>query len=192
MKRIAIMVVLLIAGVGTAARAQDHVEVGAFADYFKLQDTGTNFAGLGARAAINVIKYAQLEAEMSYDFNQVFTENFTNTGTGTITSQGSNIRVLHGMFGPKVHTPGPVQFFATVKGGAVNFRFDPRPASFSTFTGSVDNLRTNNVSAVLYPGGGVEAFLGPFGLRAEVGDEIIFFNGARHNLRVTFGPTIRF
>jgi len=192
MKRIAIMVVLLIAGVGTAARAQDHVEVGAFADYFKLQDTGTNFAGLGARAAINVIKYAQLEAEMSYDFNQVFTENFTNTGTGTITSQGCNIRVLHGMFGPKVHTPGPVQFFATVKGGAVNFRFDPRPASFSTFTGSVDNLRTNNVSAVLYPGGGVEAFLGPFGLRAEVGDEIIFFNGARHNLRVTFGPTIRF
>jgi len=56
----------------------------------------------------------------------------------------------------------------------------------------VNNLRTNNVDAALYPGGGIEAFLGPFGLRAEVGDEIIFVNGAHHNWKISFGPQIRF
>jgi hypothetical protein len=38
----------------------------------------------------------------------------------------------------------------------------------------------------------VEGFVGPVGLRLEVGDDIYFDNGARNNLRVTFGPTIRF
>jgi hypothetical protein len=173
------------------ARAQNHVEVGAFVDYFRLHQTGTNFVGLGGRAGINVSPYVQLEAEMSYDFNRVFTEGFSDT-TGTITTAGSNLRVLHGLFGPKLQTKGPVKVFVTVKGGFANFRFDSRPASFNTFTSSVDNLRTDNVSGVLYPGGGLEAFLGPFGLRAEVGDEIIFSNGAQHNWKVTFGPTIRF
>lgn len=173
------------------ARAQDHGEVGAFVDYFRLHETGTNFVGLGGRAAINVSPYVQLEAEMAYDFNRAFTEGFADT-TGTITLQNSNIRVLHGLFGPKIQTKGPVRIFLTVKGGFTNFRFDPRAASFSTFTSSVDNLRTNNVSGALYPGGGVEAFLGPFGLRADVGDEIIFSNGAHHNWKVTFGPQIRF
>ena len=44
----------------------------------------------------------------------------------------------------------------------------------------------------VYPGGGVEGFFGPVGLRLEVGDDIYFDNGARNNIRVTFGPTIRF
>jgi hypothetical protein len=43
-----------------------------------------------------------------------------------------------------------------------------------------------------YPGGGVEGFWGPFGLRAEVGDEIYLRNGTFNNLRVTFGPQLRF
>jgi hypothetical protein len=45
---------------------------------------------------------------------------------------------------------------------------------------------------VLYPGGGVEFFLGPIGIRMEVGDEIYFNDGAHNNLRATFGPQIRF
>jgi hypothetical protein len=192
MKRIAFFLIIAGMGIAPIAHAQDHVEVGAFAEYFKLGETSTNFAGVGGRAAFNVVKNLQFEAEMSYDFNQVFTEGFTNTSGGTITAQSSNIRVLHGLAGPKLQTSGPVRIFVTVKGGADNFRFDPRPASFSTFTSSVDNLRTDNVDAVLYPGGGVEAYLGPFGLRAEVGDEIVFVNGAHHNLKISFGPTIRF
>jgi hypothetical protein len=191
MKRISLIIAITAIFLVPSARAQNHAEFGAFADYFKLNETGSNFAGAGARFAVNVNPYIQFEAEMSYDFNQVFTENFTS-GTGTVTAQNSNIKVLHGLIGPKLQTKGPVRLFVTVKGGATNFRFDPSSASFSGFTDSVSDLRTNNVSAALYPGGGVEAFLGPIGLRAEVGDEIIFFNGARHNWKVTFGPQIRF
>lgn len=192
MRRFALL--LLVAGFGLApmAQAQDHVEVGAFVDYFKLHETGTNFVGLGGRAAFNVAQHVQLEAEMSYDFNKVFTEGFTDTSGGSVTSVNSNIRVLHGLFGPKFQTTGPVRVFVTVKGGFANFRFDPRPASFDTFTSSVDNLRTSNVDAVFYPGGGIEAFLGPIGLRLEAGDEVIFANGTRSNWKVTFGPTLRF
>jgi hypothetical protein len=192
MKRIAFLVLFAGLGLAPMAQAQDHAEVGVFVDYFKLHETGTNFVGLGGRAAVNVAKHVQLEAEMSYDFNRAFTEGFSNTGGGTITTSNSNIRVLHGLFGPKFQTTGPVRLFVTVKGGFENFRFDPRPASFSTFASSVDNLRTNNVNAALYPGGGVEAFLGPIGLRLEVGDEIFFANGAHNNWKVTFGPQLRF
>jgi hypothetical protein len=191
MKRIALFSVLTVIFLVPSARAQNHAEFGAFVDYFKLQQTGSNFAGVGARFAVNANPYVQFEAEMSYDFSRVFTENFTS-GTGTVTAQNSNIKVLHGLFGPKFQTKGPVRLFVTVKGGATNFRFDPAPASFSGFNDSIDNLRSNNVSAALYPGGGVEAFLGPIGLRAEVGDEIIFSNGAHHNWKVTFGPQFRF
>ena len=191
MKFIMALVLCSLFCVAPFARAQEHGEVGAFVDYFRLHQTGTNFAGVGGRAAFNIAPHFQIEGEMAYDFNQVFTEGFTDT-TGTVTLQNSNMRILHGLFGPKLETSGPVRIFVTVKGGFTNFRLDPRPPSFSTFTSSVDNLRSNDVSGTLYPGGGVEAFLGPFGLRAEVGDEIIFSNGAHHNWRVTFGPQIRF
>jgi hypothetical protein len=36
------------------------------------------------------------------------------------------------------------------------------------------------------------AYIGFLGLRADIGDEISFANGAHNNLRVTFGPYIRF
>lgn len=192
MKRIGFLVIIAGFALAPIAHAQDHAEVGVFVDYFRLGETTTNFVGLGGRAGVNVARHVQLEAEMAYDFNHAFTEGFTDTSTGTITTQSSNIRVLHGLFGPKFQTSGPVRLFVTVKGGFTNFRFDPTPASFSTFTSSVNNLRTNNVDGAFYPGGGLEAFLGPIGLRLEVGDEVIFANGAHSNWKVTFGPQLRF
>ncbi len=191
MKHIAFFIAAAAIFFAPVAHAQNHGEVGAFVDYFNLHETGSNFVGLGGRAAINVASHVQIEAEMSYDFSRAFTESFDN-GSGTITTQNSDIKVLHGLFGPKIQTKGPVRLFATVKGGFVNFRFDPVPGSFSGFTSSVDNLRTNNVSAAFYPGGGVEGFLGPIGLRLEVGDEVVFANGAHNKWKVTFGPQIRF
>ena len=192
MKRIAFLILAAGLGVTPIAHAQNHAEVGAFVDYFRLGDTGSNFLGLGGRAAVNVARHVQIEAEMSYDFNRAFTEGFTDPTGGSVTTQNSNIRVLHGLFGPKFQTSGPVRVFATVKGGFTNFRFDPTPASFSTFTSSVSNLRADNVDATLYPGGGFEAFLGPIGLRLEVGDEIIFVHGPHNNWKVSFGPQLRF
>ncbi len=44
-----------------------------------------------------------------------------------------------------------------------------------------------------YAGGGVELNRRKWGIRAEAGDEMIWFNdGVHHSLRVAFGPQIRF
>lgn len=53
-------------------------------------------------------------------------------------------------------------------------------------------LTNTDPNGVFYPAGGVEAFAGIFGVRAEIGDEMYFDNGANHNLRITAGPVIRF
>lgn len=196
MKRVIWGLVFCIAAMGYSApraAAQDHGQVGAFADYFRLGDTDTGFAGVGGRVAINANRYIGIEAEMNYDFNQVFNESFTAPGTGSVAVVHSDIRLLHGLFGPAFSTGhGPIRFFVTAKGGFINFRFNPAPATFSTFASSATALRTNDVSAVFYPGGGIEGHIGPIGLRADVGDEIYFANGGHSNLRVTFGPIIRF
>jgi hypothetical protein len=57
---------------------------------------------------------------------------------------------------------------------------------------TVFGLRDSNLNAAIYPGAGVEAALGPLGLRFELGDEIYFNLGAHNNLRITFGPFLRF
>jgi hypothetical protein len=61
-------------------------------------------------------------------------------------------------------------------------------------TGFVNTVGLTNGATyfAVYPGGGLEGFVGPIGLRAEIGDDIYFKGGARNNLRVTFGPQFRF
>jgi hypothetical protein len=194
MKRISCIAAMLLFAAPFAFAQEgrlDPVEVGVFAHYFRLNPPDTNFLGGGARLAVNLSRNVQLEAEASYDFNQVFTERHTDT-SGTITSTRSNLRVLHAFIGPKFQSSGPVKLFAAGKGGVINFRFDPTPGIFSGLKSSVQNLRDDNVRGVLYPGGGLEAFLGSIGLRLDVGDEIYFLNGAHNNLAVTSGPSIRF
>ena len=193
MKRL-LGLLLLTFGFTPVLFAQNHGGVGIFGQYFRHQGTnGTNFLGLGGRASLNVHANVQLEAEMAYDFEQLFTESFTDPATQIITLQRSPLRVLHGLFGPKFQTGGgSVRAFVALKGGFINFRFDDRPATFATFVSSVEDLRGNNVNGVLYPGGGLEIYKGPFGFRFEIGDEIYFRDGAHHNLRIAFGPQIRF
>lgn len=193
MKRVALL--LFLAGwlVPLASAQDDRFQAGVYADYFRVSQTKSNMAGLGARVGVKALPYVMLEGEMSYDFNQAFTEGFTDPTGGAITFQNSDIKVLHGLFGPKISAGhGRIRPFVTLKGGFVNFRLDPRPASFSGFASSVDNLRANNVSGALYPGAGLEGHIGPVGLRLEAGDEIYFAGGTHHNVRVAFGPFIRF
>ncbi len=132
-----------------------------------------------------------LEAEMSYDFNQVFTETFENGGS--IAVNRSNYRLLHGLFGPKLAL-GHTNFhpFVTIKGGFVDAMFDAAPATLGTFVSNVQNLRDKNVMGSVYPGGGLEGHIGPIGLRLDVGDEIYFNGGSHNNFRASFGPYIRF
>ena len=192
-----IMVLALGAYVVPGAFAQNHGEVGVFADFVRLSPTDTNNLGVGGRLSVNVHPNVQLEGEMSYDFARNFTERFTlgpaGSPTGSTGFSRTGIRILHGLFGPKFQTGGEaIRAFGTIKGGFVNFRLDDRPATFGTFTSSVDSLRTDNVNGVVYPGGGVEFYLGPIGIRGEAGDEIYFNHGAHNNLRVAIGPNIRF
>jgi len=191
MKRMALLLLFCAAVCMPRSFAQDHFAVGAYVDYFRLSQIKTNFAGLGARAGFGLTSHVVLEGEMNYDFNQTFNEDFAN-GT-TLTVQRSNVRLLHGLFGPKLSL-GHSNFhlFVTAKGGFLDTMFDSRPANLNTFFSSVDNLRAKNVMAVFYPGGGVEGRVGPVGLRLDAGDEMYFNDGTHHNLRVAFGPYIRF
>jgi len=191
MKRIlfATPLLLLIAFLAPAASAQ--VTIGAYGDYTRLQATSTNMAGIGARLGVKVFPATMLEAQMTYDFDQAFTEKFTNT-TGAVSINNSNLKVLKGLIGPTFEIGGPVKLFVTAKGGFIDFMFNSTPGSFSGFTSSVANLRANNVDGMFYPGAGLEAYLGPVGLRLDVGDDMYFASGAHNNLVVQFGPTIRF
>jgi hypothetical protein len=64
-------------------------------------------------------------------------------------------------------------------------------AAAAGFTNSV-GLSNGSTQFAVYPGGGFEVFAGPIGVRAEVGDDIYFLNGAHNNLRVSLGPQFRF
>lgn len=174
------------------ALKEDHLEIGAFADYFRLDrtDPTLNYAGLGGRLAFNLRPSAQIEAEMAYDFDRSYTNTFTNGITQELVP--SKTHVLHALFGPKFQTgSGPFRFFVTGKVGLISFTTNTQnaPAGFKSALGAVGN---GDSKFAVYPGGGVEGFIGPVGLRFEVGDDIYFDNGARNNLRVSFGPTIRF
>jgi hypothetical protein len=173
------------------AQETEHVQVGVFADYFRTSQTDSNSAGLGARLSFPIFWRTKLEGEMSYDFNNVFTEGFNNGGS--ITLQRTDMRVLHGEFGPKFDIGhGRIHPFLFAKGGFVNYNLSAAPATIGTAFSTIGNLRTQNMNAVFYPGGGLQGHLGPVGLRLDVGDEMYFNSGTHHNLRVAFGPFIRF
>ncbi len=197
MKRITLLAVvafcLAAPSLVMAQGTYNHAEVGVFVDYLRFSPTTPerNLVGLGGRAAFNVHPNVQLEAEMAYDFERSFITT-TNTG-GTSTFVRTSFRPLTGLFGPKfqVGGSGPFRAYLTGKLGFINF--STSSAAVSTgFTGAFQNIGNGGTKFAAYPGGGIEGFWGPFGLRLEVGDEIFISNGTFNNLRVTFGPQLRF
>ena len=197
MKRVPYLIALVLAFLlvpgAFAQEIPDHINLGVFGNYIRLSDGSLNLAGVGARVSVNVFPLVQLEAESAYEFEQTFTQGFTNSPTGTVSIGRANVRALDGLFGPKLYTnKGPVRLFVTAKGGFMNFNISSAPATFSTVGNAFANLRGSNVYGAFYPGAGAEAFFGPIGVRLDVGDEIYFNNGAHNNLRIAFGPTIRF
>jgi hypothetical protein len=175
------------------AQEHEHLQVGVFADYFNSSQTSTSSFGVGGRLAVPIFWRIRLEGEMGYDFDRVFTEGFTDNATGSISAQRTNMRILHGEFGPKLDLGhGRFHPFVFAKGGFVNYNLSAAPATEGTFVSSVDNLRAQKVNAVFYPGGGVQGHIGPVGLRFDVGDEMYFNHGTHNNLRAAFGPFLRF
>jgi len=199
MNRFAMCVALGLAlaapGLAVAQSTEDHGEVGVFADYFRFTpgSSATNFVGVGGRLGINVHPNIMLEGEMNYDFKRNYTNAFSNGVTTSFVTTG--VRPLTGLFGPKIQagTSGPIRVFVTGKMGFVNIdETMSGVVSGTTFTNAVNGVGGSGTHLAFYPGGGVEGFIGPVGLRLEVGDEIYLNNGTFNNLRVTFGPHIRF
>ncbi len=173
------------------AQDSEHVNVGVFADYVRLDEANPpiNFVGVGGRVGFNVHPNIQIEAEMSYDFRRNFTSTFDDGVTTKFVS--TDLRPITALFGPKFQTSGPIRAFVTGKVGFINFdATNQQPVA--GFTSGIGAITTGNTRFALYPGGGVEGFFGPLGLRLEVGDEIYFDNGGRNNFKVTVGPVLRF
>jgi len=198
MKRIAILAALALCCAMIAPRASaqennsyNHGNFGVFFDYNRLggiQGSHPNMFGVGARVGFNVQRHVVLEGEMAYDFER----NVTTTTTGITNFNRSSLRLLSGLFGPKIQTTGPVRIFAVLKGGFVNFGVGG-PATAGTINNQIGNIVDGNTDGVFYPGGGVEFDGGWLGFRAEAGDQMFFVNGGRqNNLRVTFGPQFNF
>jgi hypothetical protein len=171
----------------------NHGSVGIFADYFRFSPTSTsttNFVGFGARAGFNASTHVQIEGEMNYDFERNFTSTSTHGVSTTFTK--TRVRPLTGLFGPKFQTPGPFKFFVTGKVGFINFTTTSSAVTPGTVGTAISGVGGGGTHFAMYPGAGVEGFWGPFGLRLEVGDEVYLNNGTYNNLRVTFGPQLRF
>lgn len=184
-----------------AQRTYDHGEVEAYGDLFRVAPAGTtavNYLGLGGRVGFNVGKYMALEAEMSYSFEQ----NYTNisasggSGSGSSTTYTAGVRPITGLFGPKFQfgSTGPFRAFLEAKGGFIDFTTNCSAAAGSgtCFGNSLSNFGGSSTHFAAFPGGGIEGFWGPLGVRIDAGDELYVNNGTYNNLRVTFGPTLRF
>lgn len=172
--------------------APEKWEVGVFADGFRLSRVTprVNFIGVGARGSRYFGRRFALEAEVSYDFerrfNTVYTNGFTNINVNT------PVHLLHGLGGPRFDlTTGRLRLFGEVKAGFVQFGpFTPNPGP--GFTNTIGEVTANETRFAIYPGGGVEARFGRFGLRLDIGDDLYFSNGKRGNIKASIGPTFRF
>ena len=193
MRKFTLLVVLLSCG-SSCLLAQSRVETGVFIDYFSISQTSTDNFGIGGRFGYRVQHNVMLEGELAYDYGINFDEAYRNISNGNIAAiERTSIGVTHGLFGPTLEpAKGSFRPFVTLKGGFVDFRFSTSLLPYSNLASAILGIRTSSLNAAIYPGGGLEASLGPVGLRFELGDEIYFNNGGHNNLRITFGPIIRF
>jgi hypothetical protein len=193
-KFVFIFFTLLVFGSSSSLFGQKRIEVGVFLDYLSISETSTDNFGVGGRFGYRIRRNVMMEGELAYDYGLNFDEAFHNIVNGNIIAIGrTSIGVTHGLFGPKLQSShGAFRPFITFKGGFVDFRLSPSLVPYSNVISALTGIRTSNLNAAIYPAGGVEAILGPVGLRFELGDEIYFNNGGHNNLRITFGPTLRF
>jgi hypothetical protein len=174
--------------------AQSRAELGVFIDYLNVSQSNTNNFGLGGRFGYRIYREVMLEGELAYDYGINFDEAYRNVANGNLSAiERTSIGVTHGLIGPKLQPKGGgFRPFITLKAGFMDFRFTPSLLPYSSEVSTILGLRTSHVNAAIYPAAGVEAALGPIGLRLEAGDEVYFNSGAHNNLRITFGPILRF
>lgn len=170
-----------------------HIEIGGFGSYgkFDVPPFPGSAVGLGLRLDLGLGSHLALEGEGSYDFKHPSVQVLT-TGAASVAVSTLRLGIIHGNGGLKVQTKGG-SYFLFVKGGALNFRPEVQVTAVTgTVVVSGPSAQSDFTKGVLYPGGGIGFHAGILGIRIDAGDEIYWQNGAQHNLRVTFGPTIRF
>jgi len=189
-----IPIALLLCGSAPRLFAQERVEVGIFLDYLSISQTNTNNFGVGGRFGYRIHRKLMMEGELAYDYGINFHEAYRNITNGDITAvERTSIGVTHGLFGPTLQPDkGRFRPFVTLKGGFMDFRLSPSLVPLSAVESTLLGIRTSSLNVAMYPGAGVEASLGPVGLRFELGDELYFNSGAHNNVRITFGPILRF
>lgn len=178
----------------------NHGEFTAYGDYFRFNPGGgsnpVNFVGLGGRVGFNVHPNVAMEGEISYDFDRNYSVVSGTPGSfgGASTTVVSRIRPITGLFGPKFQfgRSGAFRAFITGKAGFLEMSSSGMSPSTTSFGNGVNQFGGSGTSFAAYPGGGFEVFLGPLGIRAEAGDEIVVSNGAFNNLRASIGPSFRF
>lgn len=167
-----------------------HFELGGFVGYSRLDlpNFPQNTVSAGARMDFPFIHFVKLEVEGAYDFliPQIDFSTVGNTPIVTV-SQVGGPRINAGL---KFQSHGGSYFFF-LKGGA---DFLQPEAVVRGLNGAVISSTTGTtvVKGTFYPGAGMSFFAGPIGLRFDVGDEILWVNGARNNWRFNFGPSFRF
>ena len=194
MKFVLAIAVLLTCANPCLAHAQKRVEAGVLLDYLSVSQTQTDNFGVGGRLGFRVHHNVMLEGEFAYDYGVNFQEAYSNIANGNVSAiEQTSIGVTQGLLGPKLlPSRGHLRPFVTLKGGFIDFRLSPSLIPYSSFASAVLGIRDSNLNAALYPGGGATATLGPVGLRLEFGDLLYFNQGAHNNLRITFGPIVRF
>ncbi len=185
---------LVLRGCSSPVFGQSRAEAGAYVDYLGISQTNTNNFGLGARFGYRAHTHLMLEGEFTYSYGVNFQEAYLNIANGSVTAIGkSSIGVTDVLFGPMLQPArGHLRPFATMKAGWLDFRLSPSLLPYNGVVTSALGIRTSNVDAALYPGGGLEAVLGPVGLRLEFGDVIYFNEGGHNNVRIGLGPVLRF
>jgi hypothetical protein len=193
-RKFALIVAALLLCARSSSFAQKRVEAGVFLDYLSISQTNTDNFGVGGRFGWRIHRNVMMEGELAYDYGINFDEAYRNITNGNITAiERTSVGVTHGLFGPALKpAKGGFRPFATLKGGFVDFRLSPSLLPVGTVVSTILGIRTSSLNFAIYPGGGVEASVGPVGLRLELGDEIYFNSGAHNNLRITFGPILRF
>jgi hypothetical protein len=188
------VITLLLCGSSSLLFAQSRIEAGLLLDYLSVSQTSTNNFGVGGRLGYRIHRNVMMEGEFAYGYGINFQEVYRNVTNGDVTAiERTSIGVTDGLFGPMLQPArGHLRPFVTLKGGFIDFRLSPSLIPYSSVVSTALGIRTSSLNATLYPGVGAEATLGPVGLRLEFGDAIYFNQGGHNNLRITFGPIVRF
>jgi len=188
MRRICLIVLLAVMAAPALMAQETHVGVGAFFDYFRWNNAGQNYFGIGGRFSVEPQANVGIEAEASYFFRRQVGSH-TGNGTGSIGLTNPSTRIVPALIGFNIHNNGPFRVYVTIKGGIVHFGNN----DFNSVGGFFDNFSNSGTTrGAFYPGAGLELGSGRIGLRFEVGDLMYFLNGAQHNFRFNVGPEIRF